>query len=285
MKVFLSKYVGFCGGVSRSVAMAYAESKRCKGTVYTDGELVHNSSTLDELAHAGISKLQDGQKLCKARDSIIVRAHGITPARREMLNALCDRVIDATCPRVLKVAGLIKKYSTDGYQIILIGDDSHPEVIGLCGYAHAGNVKVLSSVEEALNLEIFDAKMAVLSQTTFEHGLFRKIVDVICERFASVTVHDTTCPAASCRQEEVLRLIKSGCDCIVIVGSEFSKNTHSLRRVAERSGCTALVVESAENQTVSEAEKYSHIGIISGTSTNWRDVDGVRKKLLLLISE
>jgi 4-hydroxy-3-methylbut-2-enyl diphosphate reductase len=202
-----------------------------------------------------------------------------------MLNTLCDRVIDATCPRVLKVAGLVKKYSTDGYRIILVGDGSHPEVIGLCGYAHAGNIRVLSSVEEVLNLEIPDAKIAVLSQTTFERSLFREIADVICGRFANVTVNDTICPAALCRQEEVLRLIEGGCDCVVIVGSEFSKNTQSLRRVAERNGCHALIVENAENQTIPEAKKYSRIGVISGTSTSWKDADGVCEKLLLLVSE
>jgi 4-hydroxy-3-methylbut-2-enyl diphosphate reductase len=285
MRVFLSQHIGFCAGVNRSIAMVYAESKRCKGIVYTDGELVHNAGTLDELTRADITKLQDGQKLCKAYDSIIIRAHGVTPARKEALSLLCDRIVDATCPKVLKIAELIKKYSTDGYQIILIGDASHPEVIGLCGYAHGENITVLSSVEEVFNLKMSDAKMVVLSQTTFEHSLFQEIADMICRCFMNVIVNNTICSAAICRQQEIFHFIGNGCDCIVIVGSEFSKNTQSLRDVAERNGCRALVVEDAKDQTITEAKKYGHVGVISGTSTNRTDVNGVYEKLLSLISK
>jgi 4-hydroxy-3-methylbut-2-enyl diphosphate reductase len=253
--------------------------------VYTDGELIHNSNALGELARAGIGQLRDTQKLNKSSDSIVIRAHGVTPARRKLLNSLCGRVVDATCPKVLRIARLMEKYSAGGYHPVLIGDGAHPEVIGLCGYASGGNITVLSSVEEALDLKISAARIVVLSQTTFERDLFQKIAGVICERFGNVAVENTLCSATVNRQREILRFIENGCDCILVVGSEFSRNTKSLRDTAEGNGCRALIVEHAGDKTIAEAQNYSRIGVISGTSTNYEDVKGVYEKLLSLVSE
>jgi 4-hydroxy-3-methylbut-2-enyl diphosphate reductase len=158
MKITLSNYIGFGDGVRRSLEMSYDEAKRIDANIYTDGELIHNSNTLRRLIQTGIGKLQNAQNLCKNSDSIVIRAHGITPARRKMLEALGCKLIDATCPRVPKIAGLIKKYLSHEYHIILVGDGAHPEVIGLCGHAPSEKITILSSVEEALNLDVSSKK-------------------------------------------------------------------------------------------------------------------------------
>jgi 4-hydroxy-3-methylbut-2-enyl diphosphate reductase len=183
------------------------------------------------------------------------------------------------------IARLIKKYSADGYSIALVGDGTHPEIVGLYGYTTGENVAVLSSVEEALDLKIPAAGIVVLSQTTFERDLFQKIAGVICRRFGNAVVEDTLCSVTANRQKEILRFIESGCDCIVIVGSEFSRNTRSLRDMAERNTCRALIVEHADSKNIAEARNYSHIGVISGTSANYLDVKSVYEKLLSLVSE
>jgi len=242
MKITLSKYIGFCDGIRCSIAMACDEARIVSGNVYTDGELIHNSNTLRRLMQAGIGKLQDTHNLCKNRDSIVIRAHGITPARRKMLEALGCKLIDATCPRALKIAGLLKKYFSDGHHTILAGDGNHLEIIGLCGYSPGKKITVLSSVEEVLNLDVSSKKIVIFSQTTFEHRLFDEIANAVCERFGNIVVKNTICLSTINRSNEVFRFVENGCECIIVVGSKFSKNTKSLYSVALASGCYSLLL-------------------------------------------
>ncbi|MDR0680043.1 MAG: 4-hydroxy-3-methylbut-2-enyl diphosphate reductase [Puniceicoccales bacterium] len=282
MKVFLSKYIGFCEGVRRSIAMSYDEIRKANGNVYTDGDLVHNSRTLDRLAYAGIHKLQDDQSLPKNCDSIIVRAHGVTPARRKMLGALGCRVIDATCPKVLRIAGLIKKYSNEGFHILLAGKADHPEIIGLCGYAPDEKITVLSSAREVSNLKTCSEKIIVLSQTTFESEVFEEIANAVLKRFKDATVKNTICSSTINRQREILDFIQSGCDCIIVVGSKFSNNTKSLYNTATANGCHSLIIKNSQDPELANTKKYNCIGITSGASTDYQDAYEIYERLLLV---
>jgi 4-hydroxy-3-methylbut-2-enyl diphosphate reductase len=240
---------------------------------------------LGRLADVGIIKLKDARVPPVPEDSIVIRSHGVTPARRQALNALGCRVIDATCPNVLKIAGLIKRYSCIGYHIILVGDRTHPEVIGLCGYAGPEEITVLSAPDGIGELKIAAPKVLVLSQTTFEHALFERIARSICEHFTGVEVKNTICDATKARQNEVIRLLAEGCDCIVVVGSEFSKNTKSLRNLAMDRGCYSLIAEDANEEKLSNLCAFTKIGIIAGASTDGTDTCAVYEKLLSLISK
>jgi 4-hydroxy-3-methylbut-2-enyl diphosphate reductase len=283
MRVTLSRHIGFCGGVTRSIAIAYDAVKNVKGNAYTDGELVHNSNTLARLEQIGIKKLPNELKLCQSDDSIIIRAHGVTPARKAALHILGCKVIDATCPKVLKIAELIEKYAGDGYHIILVGDANHPEIIGLCGYVPGEKITVLSSTEEVFGLKISHEKIVVLSQTTFECELFEEIARTICKQFRGAIVSNTICPSAANRQREVAFLSRNGCDCIVVVGGKLSKNAKSLKNTAETNGCCSLIIEHENDPTLTETERFSHVAIVSGTSTDYQDACAVYKKLLSLV--
>jgi 4-hydroxy-3-methylbut-2-enyl diphosphate reductase len=162
MELILSKYTGFCGGVKRSVDIAHREAReQSQGQVWVDGKLVHNPRVLPRLEDIGVRELGSTLQPCNASDSIIVRAHGVTPARRKTLEGLAHKVIDATCPKVRKTAGLIEKYSADGYHVVLAGDGTHPEIIGLRGQAEEGRISVLSSAVEVDCLKISEANVIV----------------------------------------------------------------------------------------------------------------------------
>jgi 4-hydroxy-3-methylbut-2-enyl diphosphate reductase len=266
--------------------IAHGEArKKNQGQIWVDGKLVHNPRALTRLRNVGIRELGNTPGQCNEGDRIIVRAHGIAPARRKILEALSHNIIDATCPKVLKVAGLVKKYSAEGYHIVLVGDRTHPEIIGLCGYAMEERTSIISAIGEVDCLKISVANVVVLSQTTAECDVFEKIAEKISRRYANTIVKNTICETALERQSEVARLISAGCDCIIVVGGRFSQNTKSLRDSARNRQCASFIVEDLDGEDLAEALKYKRIGIISGTSTDGRDAMEVHKKLLSLISK
>jgi 4-hydroxy-3-methylbut-2-enyl diphosphate reductase len=198
-----------------------------------------------------------------------------------MLGALGCRVIDATCPKVLRIAGLIKKYSNEGFHVLLAGEADHPEIIGLCGYALYKKITVLSSAREVSNLKTCSEKIVVLSQTTFESEVFEEIADAVLKRFKDATVKNTICSSTINRQREILNFIQSGCDCIIVVGSKFSNNTKSLYNTALANGCHSLIIENPQSLELANTKKYNHIGITSGASTDYRDAYEIYERLII----
>ena len=145
MKVIRAKSAGFCFGVERAIGIARKCTCDGKARVYTDGPLIHNRQMMERLTNEGILEIGDYKSsnrlehdLADARDPndvLVVRAHGVSPERREYLRNLGLTFKDATCPDVGRIAGVIKSHSKKNYTTIIVGDPAHPEVIGLLGYA------------------------------------------------------------------------------------------------------------------------------------------------------
>jgi len=133
MKIKLAKTAGFCMGVKRAIEIALSQANKKDGKLFTYGPLIHNEQVLDLLRSKGVDIIKDGAHEQNGR--VIIRAHGISPVEKKRLEESKFNVIDATCPRVLKVQAIIKKYSKSGYMPIIFGDLMHPEVIGLVGYS------------------------------------------------------------------------------------------------------------------------------------------------------
>ena len=85
---------------------------------------------------------------------VVVRAHGISPQRREYLKSLGLPFRDGTCPDVGIIAGKVKSHAERGYDVVIFGDPKHPEVIGLLGYA-AGRGHVVQNMEDMASLPPF----------------------------------------------------------------------------------------------------------------------------------
>ncbi|MBA4394611.1 MAG: 4-hydroxy-3-methylbut-2-enyl diphosphate reductase, partial [Desulfobacca sp.] len=133
MKVRLAKTAGFCMGVRRALELALEANYHFPDPIFTYGPLIHNPQVLRMLETKGIhilDQLPDQQK-----GTVVIRAHGIPPDDQARLKDSGLTVVDATCPRVIKVQAIIKKHAQQGYTPIIVGDRDHPEVIGLLGYS------------------------------------------------------------------------------------------------------------------------------------------------------
>jgi len=158
MKIIIAKNAGFCMGVRRAVEMALDAPNNYEGPIYTLGPLIHNPQVLTVLEEKGISTMKDIP--AQGSGTVLIRAHGVPPEIKKNLVKAGFNIVDATCPRVLKVQTIIRKYSRQGYTSIIVGDKDHSEVVGLLG--HAGkNGYIASSLDELKNLPPFDQAIIV----------------------------------------------------------------------------------------------------------------------------
>ena len=165
-------------GVERAIHIAREEAQGGKRTVYTDGPLIHNKQMMtafgkEDVREVGDYKSNRELELPQNEDSkesvVVVRAHGISPQRREYLKGLGLPFRDGTCPDVGIIAGKVKSHAEQGYDVVIFGDPDHPEVIGLLGYAQ-GRGHVVNSEQDLMALPSFQGPVAMVSQSTmFTH--------------------------------------------------------------------------------------------------------------------
>ncbi|MBW2020919.1 MAG: 4-hydroxy-3-methylbut-2-enyl diphosphate reductase [Deltaproteobacteria bacterium] len=269
MKVKLAKTAGFCMGVRRAVEMVLDAANSQQGPIYTYGPLIHNPQVLEILAEKGVTILQDiahdisGAKL----GSVVIRAHGAPPQARQALVDAGFTIIDATCPRVIKVQTIISRHAKQGYAAIIVGDKDHPEVVGLLGYAK-GMGHVITRPEDLDKLPHFE-RAIVVAQTTQDGQLFDRIARTIAARFPHFQVFNTICDSTLKRQAEVREMSKT-VDAVVVVGGRNSGNTQRLAQVVEQKGVPAFHVESEAELDREAIESLNAVGITAGASTpNW----------------
>jgi len=252
-------------GVRRAVEIVLNAANKQQGPIYTYGPLIHNPQVLEILAEKGVTILDDisGTK----PGSVVIRAHGVPLQAKHALVDAGFTIIDATCPRVIKVQTIISKYAKQGYAVIIVGDRDHPEVIGLLGYAegmgyvisHPDDLDKLPSLERAI----------VVAQTTQEGHLFDRIARSIAAHFPHFKVFNTICDSTLKRQAEVREMAKS-VDAVVVVGGRNSGNTQRLAQVVEQEGVPAFHVESEAELDCEAIEPLDSVGITAGASTpNW----------------
>ncbi len=264
MKIVIAKTAGFCMGVRRAVELVLDLPKKYPEPIFTYGPLIHNPQVLSLLEEKGIRTLKEIPE--KGSGTVLIRAHGVPPEIKKKLQESGMIVVDATCPRVIKVQTIIRKYAKQAYACIIIGDKDHPEVIGLLGYAGANGV-VAADLPDLARLPAFE-KAIVVAQTTQNTLFFARVNQWVKTHFPHYKVFHTICDSTERRQAEVSRLADS-VDAVVVVGGKNSGNTQRLLEIAEEKGKTAFHVETEVE--LDEALANAHrVGITAGASTpNW----------------
>ncbi len=261
MKVILAKNAGFCMGVRRAVE-ATLDLVRKEDQIATYGPLIHNPQVLDLLAGRGVEVLKEIPEHCKG--TVIIRAHGVPPERKEKLAASGASIYDATCPRVLKVQAIISRHRKEGCATVIIGDRNHAEVEGLLGYAGVAG-QVVSNEVEAGSVVVAEPYI-IVSQTTQDDLSFERLSGIILARFSDGRVFNTICDSTHKRQAAVLEL----CDqvqAMVVVGGKASANTKRLAEIVEKKGKPVFLVESEDELDIADLARYDCVGVTAGAST------------------
>ncbi|MFA4910818.1 MAG: 4-hydroxy-3-methylbut-2-enyl diphosphate reductase, partial [Desulfobacteria bacterium] len=265
MRVRLAKTAGFCMGVRRAIDIAL-DAINGEGNIYTYGPLVHNPQAIEMLNSKGVKVINGLHDSLSG--TVVIRAHGISPKEQAEIKQKGLKILDATCPRVIKVQSIIKRQAKEGYHIVIVGDKEHPEVIGLLGFSFDKGM-VVSSIEEVDQLPSDIEKVCVVAQTTQDTLKFTKISENIRERFPEVIVFNTICDSTSKRQKEAIHLAKK-VDGMVIIGGRNSGNTRRLAEISESTGTQTFHVETEGELDPNKLADCHTIGVTAGASTpNW----------------
>ena len=272
MKCYISKYSGFCFGVTSAVQAANDNvgTSVFNKTLYMYGEIINNPVVISELRNKGVRLIHDIDDVEQPLDSkVLIRAHGVPEHTINSLKRRGAEVVDKTCPKVKIVHKIVRKAAADGCDVILVGDSKHPEIIGTIGWSKS-RITLIENLEHATQIMPdyvpSSAVTYMVSQTTYNSERYEEIVTYCSRLVTSIKPHYTICNVTSNRQTEMRELAKYA-DCLLIVGGKASANSTELFTIASEYCEKTQHVESEADIDISMIEGVSTLVICSGAST------------------
>lgn len=264
-EVILAENAGFCFGVKRAVDTSLEAKKSSKENIYTFGPLVHNKNVINKLNGEGIYEVNDeGLQKVSSEDTIVIRAHGVAPQLMKKIKDTGAHVIDATCPYVTAIHKNIKKYYDLGYQIVIVGDEKHPEVIGSNGWCN--NTAIIT--RDGSEINITADKVCIVAQTTEKISNLEKVKEAVSKQCKEVVTFNTICSATKERQksaEETSKIV----DVMLVVGSSTSSNTTKLYEICKKNCENTFFIDNSNEipSWIMESNEVKKVGVTAGAST------------------
>lgn len=266
MKIYLANPRGFCAGVDRAIDIVDLTLKKYGAPIYVRHEIVHSRHVVNSLRQKGAVFVEE---LNEVPDEAIVifSAHGVAKEVWQEANRRGLKVIDATCPLVIKVHNEVNRDYTQGYELILIGHAGHPEVIGTLGQI-PDKFHLVSSVGDVERLQVGNSvHLSYVTQTTLSVDECRDIVAALNQRFPGIKGphQEDICYATQNRQNAVKALSKL-VDLILVIGSPNSSNSNRLRELGEDCGITSYLIDSWQDINPVWLSHVKAVGITAGAS-------------------
>lgn len=242
-EIIVAENAGFCFGVDRAVKIVYnilSEGKK----VVTYGEIIHNRDVTRELAEKGVKIAETLEDLSALTDeTVVVRSHGAGKEVFEFLDKKGINYLDGTCPFVKRIHNIVKEKSSQGYEIIILGDKNHPEVRGIVSYCN-NMAKICADDTELYeilkkNYTNTKKKVAIVAQTTYNISIWEKCTRMAAEVCPEAEVMSTVCSATDQRQRKAAELSERS-DLMIVVGGKHSSNTVKLAEICSKH-CKACV--------------------------------------------
>lgn len=272
--IWVSESAGFCWGVERALQLARKAIIDTPGPIHTLGPLIHNPSVIAGLAEHGIDVLESPGAAVEG--TIIVRSHGVP---RDTLAHLFDRgldVIDATCTFVKSAQEKAARLQEEGYLVIVLGESTHPEVLGIRSYAGADCLVVQGP--EDLPLVLPKRRVGVVVQTTQSPERLAALVASLAPRVRELRVHNTICHATEKRRQAAAAMAAT-VDLVIVVGGRNSGNTSRLAELCRVVQPRTHHVESADEILPEWLEGAQTVGVTAGASTPPEQIEAVVRRL------
>lgn len=261
---------GFCAGVDRAIDIVNRALDLFEPPIYVRHEVVHNKFVVNGLRERGAVFIDELHEV--PDDSIVIfSAHGVSQAVRQEASERGLKVFDATCPLVTKVHLEVSRYSADGSECILIGHKGHPEVEGTMGqydHSNGGNIYLVEDEKDVAALEVVNPEaLYYVTQTTLSMDDTAKVIEALRAKFEKIEGprKDDICYATQNRQDAV-KVLATGTELLLVVGSPNSSNSNRLRELGERMGAKAYLIDNAEEIQKEWLEGIESIGITAGAS-------------------
>lgn len=265
MKIKLDDNAGFCFGVRNAVDRTFRELETKKDVrIYTYGPLIHNNQVINKLKSLGVNCISDTDEIKEKDAELIIRSHGIAEDKYRAFAEKGISCIDCTCPYVAAIHNRVKDYYEKGYKIFIVGDKTHPEVIGTNGWCNY-SAHIIEDEKIVDKLPIYD-KICLVAQTTITKKLWDSVVDAIQKKYKDAVIFNTICSATEKRQESAEELSKV-VDCMLVIGSRESSNTNKLFQISRNNCKNTYHIETADELQLEELKKCNTVGITAGAST------------------
>ena len=245
-QIVVAREAGACYGVNRALDLVREAAEGEGGPIHTLGPLIHNPTVVAELESKGVGVVESPEEV--SGGTIVLRTHGVPPAEEKSAREAADRVLDATCPFVLRAHKAAERLDAEGYQVIVFGEAGHPEVLGTLG--HAREPLVIEDPSQLEGVEV-GRKVGVVVQTTQSRARLRELVCALLGR----------------------------ADVMVVIGGRTSANTCRLAQICGESCARVHHIEVAGELEASNFEGAETIGVTAGASTPQAQIDEVCERI------
>ena len=261
MKIYVAQNSGFCKGVENAVNTALSLENK---NAYILGEIIHNDEVVQAIKNKGLKVVETLEQIPDG-STVVFRSHGVPKSYYSECERRNLKIIDCTCGFVKRTQNIVEEQSLKGNFIVIAGEPTHPEVIGLLGWCENGAL-VINDENKVPEL-LADKNICIVSQTTFSASKFEKIIKNIkklCEK--TVAVFKTICYTTVERQSETEKLSKM-CEAMLVVGGLNSSNTNKLYEIALKHCDNVFRLANADDMDYSKLKNFKSVGIVSGAST------------------
>ena len=267
MSVTIAKNAGFCFGVSRAVELVEEAAKSGK-TVSTLGPIIHNRHQVGRFEEMGVSVIAEPEDAVPG-STVIIRSHGVSRAVQQRLEKMGVEIIDATCPFVKRIHGIVERAEKEGRLPVIIGTRTHPEVTAIAGWC--SDCRIFESPEEleswAKSGEVTpETPICMVCQTTSTEFLWKICGETAKKLFTNLKIFDTICKATEFRQNEAAKL-SAECQAMVVVGDAKSSNTGRLAMICREHCGKVFLVDNADELNAEDFRGVTAVGITAGAST------------------
>lgn len=259
---------GYCKGVVRAIEIA-KNAIHEKKPIYILGMIVHNQYIVQALEELGIQTIDHkGKTRLELLDeihegTIIITAHGAGDEVFQKAKQKNLHIIDASCLDVIKTHDLIKEKISQGYEILYIGKNGHPEAEGAISI-HKDKVHLISKKED-INSINKNKKYIMTNQTTMSLYDVYDLCEYAQQMLPNVSIEKETCTATKIRQEAI-KNIDENIDIVFIVGDPHSNNTQKLASIAKEKH-TVYMIESIDDLNIQVLKGQTKVAVSSGAST------------------
>ncbi|MDC1093163.1 4-hydroxy-3-methylbut-2-enyl diphosphate reductase [Pelagibacteraceae bacterium] len=283
LKIYLASPRGFCAGVKRAIDIVEKSLTKYGKPVYVRHEIVHNKQVVEDLKKKGAIFVEELSDIRGNTRPVIFSAHGVPKSVPEEAQQKKLSFVDATCPLVSKVHRESEQLFKKGYDIILIGHNNHPEVIGTMGQLPKGSIKLVETIADAslLDTKQFSKPLAYITQTTLSVDDTAKIIEKLKGKFPNIKqpIKEDICYATTNRQLAVKKIAPK-CDIFFVIGSRNSSNSVRLVEVAKKAGCkNSMLIYFEKEIPIKELKNSDVIGISSGASAPEQLVQNLLNKI------
>ena len=282
MEVIVAKTAGFCFGVERAVNQVYDQIKHGSGQIYTLGPIIHNEEVVRDLEKKGVKVLNSENEISALTEgTVIIRSHGVGKHIYDMLKAQGVQIVDATCPFVKKIHRIVQEQNLQGRRVIIIGDETHPEVEGIKGWGDARTM-VVKNEEQMEKLPSFTGeKLCIVSQTTFNYNKFKELVEILEKKSYDVSVLNTICNATKERQTEAQSIAET-VDAMIVIGDKHSSNTQKLFEICRKACNNTYYIQTLGDLDLNQLGSVETVGITAGASTPNNIIEEVQNNVRII---